>query len=121
MKLSKKEFLIKYITEKLQKVSGKKVILQNIVKESKEVKTKKVLNESSNNNDPEYKYYGVSVKLKKLFSGFEYQSDAQDFVNEQNEYGDMGPFKVYSKRFLISKGINPDDDENWYKDQPLER
>jgi hypothetical protein len=48
----------------------------------------------------------------KILSGWEYNEDAKDDLNEWKENGHTG-LKVYSKTFLKGKGIDPDNDSNW--------
>lgn len=47
----------------------------------------------------------------KIIGGNDYKEDAIDAANEYLESGIR--LKVYSGKFLISKGVNPEDDSNW--------
>lgn len=66
-------------------------------------------------NQPDYNFYVYSVKQNKLLSGFEYQDDAQDMTNKMPS--ELGELKVYSKRKLMSLGLDPNQDESWGTDK----
>lgn len=66
----------------------------------------------ASNNQPEYKFYVWSPKLKKIMSGWEFREDAKDDVLNQNQQ--FAPFKVLTRTFLISQGVSPDNDAMWH-------
>jgi hypothetical protein len=68
---------------------------------------------SGYNNDPEYEFYAVLDG--KLIKGYEFKEEA---INFKNEYVHK-PIKIYSKKFLTSKGINTDDDKYWGQSSDL--
>lgn len=57
-------------------------------------------------NNRDYKWYVISDR--GIESGWEYKEDAQDFKRDEGGV-------VYSKRTLVSKGLDPDDDNSWSK------
>mgnify|MGYP001559438766 CR=1 FL=1 len=64
-------------------------------------------------NQSDYTHYVINTKDNKIWSGWSYESDAKDFIQElQSEYP-KSKLKVYSKIFLIKNRINPDDDSIW--------
>jgi len=65
-------------------------------------------------NQPDYEFY--CVLSGKIVAGNEYKEDAIDFKNEFIHK----PIKVYSKKFLLSKGIDPNDDKFWGEQSDLE-
>jgi len=68
---------------------------------------------SGYNNDPEYEFYAVLDG--KLIKGFEFKDESMDFKKEYVHK----PIKIYSKKFLTSKGINTDDDKYWGQSSDL--
>lgn len=81
------------------------------------LKNKGIITESinSNHNQPEYKFYLLSTSQNKIIEGFEYQQDAFDRQQEK------GPgFKVYSQNYLISNGLNPNENSSWGTEATLE-
>ena len=57
----------------------------------------------------------VDPKTVKIETGWEYKEDA---FEHKAEWDDKGyPMKVVSKQFLITRGVNPDDDSNWAQPQ----
>jgi len=65
-------------------------------------------------NDPQYEFY--AVLNGKLINGYQFKEDALDFKNEYVHK----PIKIVSKKFLISKGVNPDDSKFWGQSSDLE-
>lgn len=66
------------------------------------------------NNQKGYKFYALNVDSNKIVAGNEYKSDAQDVANEfLEDEKNKGKYKVYTKSFLTSKGIDADSDSNW--------
>lgn len=62
-------------------------------------------------NNPDYIYYCFDPKKNTIHSGWEYREDAVDAQKEAMESGRI--LKVLSKRFLLSQGIDPNDNKNW--------
>lgn len=65
-------------------------------------------------NDPEYQFY--AILNGKLISGYEFKEDAIDFKNEYIHK----PIKVVSKKFLLNKGIDPNESKYWGQSSDLE-
>ncbi len=63
-------------------------------------------------NQPDYKYYILNFKTKKIITGWEYIEDAKDALQEIIEYGG-NEFLIKSKKVLLSEGVDPDDNSNW--------
>lgn len=71
------------------------------------------------NNNPRYTHYLVNKATSKIVNGWDYKGknsaevkywsgiDIEDMGFNLKEYG------VYTKQFLVSKGINPDDNNAW--------
>lgn len=60
-------------------------------------------------NQKAYAFYVVNPKTLKIITGWEFQSDAKDFVAETNPN-----LKIYTKTHLVGKlKINPDDNAFW--------
>ncbi len=70
------------------------------------------------NNQPEYKFYVWSPKLGKIMSGWEFRDDAKAGALDENQQ--HAPFKVLTRTFLISQGVNPDDDSAWFSLEPAQ-
>jgi hypothetical protein len=66
----------------------------------------------SRNNQKAYIAYVVTPQMK-ILSGWEYNEDAKDDLNEWKENYPNAGIKVYSKAFLKGKGIDLDDNANW--------
>jgi hypothetical protein len=70
------------------------------------------------NPNPEYQWF-VTDATGKIFSGWEYQSDAKDDLRDNGDFYSTqtktGSVKVFSRRHLVSQGINPDTEMSWYK------
>lgn len=67
-------------------------------------------------NQKNYEFYIVYIETNKIVEGFEYKEDASERTKEYIEESDKdlkGKLKIYSKKTLISKGIDPNDNENW--------
>lgn len=67
-------------------------------------------------NDPEYKYYVCQIfddGTLNIVEGFEYENDAKDNKKEHLENHADANIKVLSKRYLVGKKINPDDNKIW--------
>lgn len=72
------------------------------------------LNESKNDNDEYTKYVVVTDGSKlKIESGWKYSDDAKDRAKELKEDGIQS--KTLSRKYLVSKGIDPADDSSWFK------
>lgn len=69
-------------------------------------------------NQPDYKYYTCQIFQDgslNICEGFEYENDAKDSKKDEETYGrDNFIIKVLTKRFLTSKGVNPDDNKYWH-------
>jgi len=60
-------------------------------------------------NQKDYAFYVFNIKINKINSGWEFKEDANEAIEEL----EGSDFKVYTKKYLLSKGINPDDNINW--------
>ena len=61
-------------------------------------------------NQKDYKYWVLANG--KIITGWEYQEDAKDYLNElKDESGISG--RVYTRQGLKKFGINSDDDSHW--------
>jgi hypothetical protein len=83
-------------------------------------------------NQPDYTHYVVDPDDLTIMSGWSFKEDAQDAVRDEAE--DVGDRfeapqrKIYTGKYLRSKGADPDDDQNWmgsssrpYEGEPRER
>jgi hypothetical protein len=68
-------------------------------------------------NQKDYKFYVVNPKTMKIHGGYEYREDAKDLADEHAEMGHK--MKVLTKRALVSKGSDPDNNDSWGKDSDL--
>jgi len=68
------------------------------------------INEMKKINQKGYQFYLLNKKTNKIDTGWEYKEDANDAKNEKSNPED---FIVYSKQYLISKNLNPDDNKSW--------
>lgn len=59
-----------------------------------------------------YKFYVVTPQMK-ILSGWEYQEDAKDSLEEWKEFKPSSKLKIYKKAELEAKGIKLDDDSIW--------
>lgn len=70
-------------------------------------------------NQSEYTTY-VCMQIPggklKLISGYQYAPDAREYAQEVKENFPEAKVSIYSKTFLVSKGINPDDNSSWGSD-----
>jgi hypothetical protein len=58
-----------------------------------------------------YRYFVFLPELERIESGWEYREDARD---QQLAWTDEGvPAKVYTRKYLVSKGFDPANDSNW--------
>lgn len=69
-------------------------------------------------NDPDYKYYIINTKTKKIVSGWEYLDDAKEELKYNKENNPEANLKVAFKTKLyttpgFAEKLNPDDDSNW--------
>ena len=68
------------------------------------------------NNQSDYTHYVVHVTARRnprqIASGWSYKEDAQDALRELLPQVQKN-FRVYTKTFLRSKGLDPDDDRSW--------
>lgn len=67
-------------------------------------------------NQKGYLFYVIQIDTEKIAEGFEYKEDAQERIKELLDESDKllkGKLKIYTKRALITKGIDPDVDSNW--------
>lgn len=66
-------------------------------------------------NRKEYEFYVFNTEKSKIVGAYEYKEDANDRrkeILEDNE--DMeNVLKVYSKKTLLSKKIDPNENNNW--------
>ena len=62
-------------------------------------------------NQPDYKFYLFDPEKNTIHSGWEYREDAKDAQDEAAESDRI--LKIFSKRFLLQKGINPDNNKSW--------
>lgn len=90
------------------------IMVEDLIKEMRkkmviEEQEKKKSPKKPKYNNSDYKYYVLDTKKNKIESGWEYKEDAQDRIDTD----ELKNVKVYSKTFLKSKGINPDEDKNW--------
>lgn len=56
-----------------------------------------------------YNFYVYNPKTKKIITGWEYKSDASDFITENGH----AQLKIYTRRFLKQKGTDPTENDNW--------
>ena len=108
-----KESLKKLIKEEVSKIKSKK-LMEDYSFEDDSMEESIFEDHSGHINDPEYEFY--AVLNGKLISGYQYKEDAIDFKNEYIHK----PIKVVSKKFLISKGVNPDDSKFWGQSSDLD-
>ena len=60
-----------------------------------------------------YKYFVYCMDADLVVSGYEYKEDAIDCMDEFNDECYIPQFRVYTSRYLISKGCNPYRSNNW--------
>ena len=60
-----------------------------------------------------YKYFVYNPKTKKILSGWEYKSDAQDHIKDL----DISSLKVYTRTYLTRIGVKPSLKKNWGSDR----
>tara|TARA_B100000809_G_C14937435_1_gene459153 strand:+ start:173 stop:394 length:222 start_codon:yes stop_codon:yes gene_type:complete len=61
--------------------------------------------------NPEYNYFVFNLEHDIIGAGNEYKEDALDILDEVN---DLEPcWKVYSSHYLIRRGIDPYNSQNW--------
>ena len=75
------------------------------------------------NNDPEYTHYAVNKTTKKIVNGWEYGGyDPEDLRSDKKYYffddladNELDPkqYSIFTKKRLMSLGIDTDDDANW--------
>jgi hypothetical protein len=104
-----KKSLSRLIKEEVSKVNPKK-LMEEYFDEDDSIYE----DHSGYNNDPEYEFYAVLDG--KLINGYEYKEEALNFKNEYIHK----PIKIYSKKFLTDKGVNPDDSKYWGKSSDLD-
>lgn len=73
--------------------------------------TKRMLGESY--NEAGYKFYVLNPETKKIASGWEYKEEAFDFIKDLKENKKAPVLKVFTKEYVLSQRVNPDDDNNW--------
>jgi len=56
-----------------------------------------------------YSFYVFDTVKNKILSGWEFRSDAKDYVDEKAVPG----LKIYTRSFLKSKGIDPKKNDSW--------
>lgn len=62
-------------------------------------------------DNPDYNFYVVSSKLRKIVSGWEYPDDARD---DAKEWAGLGvTVKVVARRSLVSVDRDPKQNEHW--------
>ena len=49
----------------------------------------------------------------EIKSGWYHKEDAGDALDEERESFPQNKYKVFSKKFLVSKGLSPEENENW--------
>lgn len=74
------------------------------------------------NPNPEYNWF-VSTARGTIFSGWEFKSDAQDDLRDNETFyihtkPFLGPVKVVARRTLERLGVDPEDESNWYRNPP---
>ena len=62
-------------------------------------------------NQPDYKFWVFSENQNKIISGWEYISDAHDFIRESGD--GLGKLSIYTKAKLMRLGLNPDSNNSW--------
>jgi hypothetical protein len=103
---------------KWEKIEDPKNIKLHATKDYFNPNEDKVKEESSEKiNQPEYKFYTCQIfkdHSLNICQGFEFENDDKDSKKEEETYGRKDfMIKVFSKRFLSSQGINPDEDRYW--------
>lgn len=63
-------------------------------------------------NQPDYVWYVLDIKKNILITGWEYRSDAMDYVNDHDE-DTRKNVKVIHKKTATSLGLNPDLNKSW--------
>lgn len=60
-------------------------------------------------DNKEYTHYVVRTPTMKIVSGWHYPEDARDAIRDD----ELQNCKVYSRRFLVTKGRDPKNNDNW--------
>lgn len=64
-------------------------------------------------NQAEYDYYVVNTIDNKIWSGWEYETDAHDNYRELKQDFENANLKVLTRNYLLRKNIKPNDNDNW--------
>lgn len=82
--------------------------------------TQKTISEGTWEVDPTYTHFAVNKEDGKIYNGWQYDSDMDKesilhYCKTDLMDMDLNPkdFKVNSKKFLLGKGIDPLDSDNW--------
>ena len=71
------------------------------------------------NNDPNYNYYIVNKKTRKIVFGYDYNGvekadrDYYTSLDMEDNGWDSKTYGLFSKPYLLKNGINPDDNASW--------
>jgi hypothetical protein len=64
-------------------------------------------------NQDGYLFFILNRDDRKILGGNEYKEDVVDYFNELKEMYPDKNIGVYTLKYLVSKGINPNDDQQW--------